>query len=43
MLNDLKPVDMIREEGVSGAKPLSARPGGEELLHLVAKTCISDE
>ena len=36
-LNDLEPVAMIREEGVSGAKPLAARPGGEELLHLVAK------
>jgi DNA invertase Pin-like site-specific DNA recombinase len=36
-LNDLEPVAMIREEGVSGAKPMGARPGGEELLHLVAK------
>jgi DNA invertase Pin-like site-specific DNA recombinase len=36
-LNDLEPVAMIREEGVSGAKPLAIRPGGEELLHLVTK------
>jgi DNA invertase Pin-like site-specific DNA recombinase len=36
-LNDLEPVAMIREEGVSGAKPLATRPGGEELLHLVAQ------
>ena len=27
---------MIREEGVSGAKPLGIRPGGIELLALVA-------
>ena len=36
-LNDLEPVAMIREEGVSGAKPLSTRPGGAELLALVSK------
>jgi DNA invertase Pin-like site-specific DNA recombinase len=28
---------MIREEGVSGAKSLAVRPGGAELLRLVAK------
>lgn len=28
---------VIREEGVSGAKPLAARPGGERLLQLLAK------
>lgn len=37
MLNDLQPVAVIREEGVSGAKPLAIRPGGAELLQLVAK------
>ncbi|MFA4917338.1 MAG: recombinase family protein [Syntrophales bacterium] len=31
----LEVVAMIREEGVSGAKPLSARPGGTELLAIV--------
>lgn len=36
-LNDLEPVAMIREEGVSGAKSLAVRPGGAELLRLVAK------
>jgi site-specific DNA recombinase len=36
-LNDLEPVAMIREEGVSGAKSLAIRPGGMELLQLVAK------
>jgi DNA invertase Pin-like site-specific DNA recombinase len=36
-LSGLEPVAVIREEGVSGAKPLADRPGGEELLHLVAK------
>jgi len=30
-------VEEIREEGVSGAKPLAARPGGERLLALLAK------
>ena len=35
-LNDLEPVAMIREEGVSGAKSLAVRPGGTELLQLVA-------
>lgn len=36
-LAGLEPVAIIREEGVSGAKPLGARPGGIELLKLVAK------
>ncbi len=36
-LTGLTPVAVIREEGVSGTKPLAERPGGEELLHLVAK------
>jgi DNA invertase Pin-like site-specific DNA recombinase len=36
-LTGLKPVAVIREEGVSGAKSLMNRPGGGELLHLVAK------
>ena len=34
-LNNLEPVTLIREEGVSGAKSLAARSGGEELLHLL--------
>ena len=36
-LTGLEPVAMIREEGVSGAKSLAVRPGGAELLQLVAK------
>lgn len=36
-LTGLEPIAVIREEGVSGAKPLADRPAGEELLHLVAK------
>jgi DNA invertase Pin-like site-specific DNA recombinase len=36
-LNELELVTMIREEGVSGAKTLAVRPGGAELLRLVAK------
>jgi DNA invertase Pin-like site-specific DNA recombinase len=36
-LNDLEPLAVIREEGVSGAKSLAVRPGGAELLQLVAK------
>jgi DNA invertase Pin-like site-specific DNA recombinase len=35
-LTGLEPVAMIREEGVSGGKLLGARPGGAELLALVA-------
>ncbi len=30
-------IRLIREEGVSGAKPLGERPGGKELLSLVAR------
>lgn len=33
----LEVVEIIREEGVSGAKPLAVRPGGERLLHLIAR------
>ena len=33
----LKAVEIIREEGVSAGKPLATRPGGQALLHLVAK------
>jgi len=36
-LTGLEPLTVIREEGVSGAKPLAARLGGAELLSLVAK------
>ncbi len=32
----LEIVEIIREEGVSGAKPLASRPGGERLLKLIA-------
>ena len=28
-------VELVREEGVSGAKPLNSRPGGKQLLSLV--------
>jgi len=35
IMNDLELLMMIREEGVSGAKPLSERPGGTELLNLL--------
>jgi DNA invertase Pin-like site-specific DNA recombinase len=34
-------VTVIREEGVSAAKPLGTRPGGQELLKLVAKKKVS--
>ena len=34
-LAGLDPVHIIREEGVSAAKPLATRPGGQELLQLV--------
>lgn len=34
-LAGLEPMAVIREEGVSGSKPLAARPGGGELLALV--------
>lgn len=33
-------VKVIREEGVSASKKLSTRPGGQELLHLIAKEKI---
>jgi len=33
----LEIVELIREEGVSGAKPLATRPGGERLLELVRR------
>jgi DNA invertase Pin-like site-specific DNA recombinase len=35
-LAGLEPMAMIREEGVSGGKPLATRPGGAELVDLVA-------
>jgi DNA invertase Pin-like site-specific DNA recombinase len=34
-LANLDPVHIIREEGISAAKPLATRPGGQELLQLV--------
>ncbi len=33
----LEVLEVIREEGVSGAKPLATRPGGERLLKLIAQ------
>ncbi len=33
----LEIVELIREEGVSGTKPLATRPGGERLLELVRR------
>ena len=36
-LTGLEPVHIIREEGVSAAKPLATRPGGQELLEIVKK------
>lgn len=33
----LEVVEVIREEGVSAAKPLATRPGGQKLLQLVAR------
>lgn len=36
-LTGLEPVAMIREEGISGSKALGTRPGGVELLKLVAR------
>jgi DNA invertase Pin-like site-specific DNA recombinase len=40
-LADLHLVTVIREEGVSGAKTLGTRPGGQELLKLVASKKVS--
>jgi len=36
-LRDLEPVAVIREEGVSAGKALASRPGGVELLSLLAQ------
>ena len=36
-LAELEPVKIIREEGISAAKPLATRPGGQELLNMVNK------
>jgi DNA invertase Pin-like site-specific DNA recombinase len=36
-LSGLEPAAMIREEGVSGSKAMGTRPGGAELLKLVAR------
>jgi len=36
-LTDLEPVKVIREEGISAAKPLGTRPGGQELLNMVKR------
>ncbi|MGC2434679.1 MAG: recombinase family protein [Desulfobaccales bacterium] len=40
-LTGLEPVAMIREEGVSGSKPLGTRAGGVELLKLVARKDVN--
>jgi len=37
ILAGLEIVETIREEGVSGAKPLASRPGGQRLLQLLAR------
>jgi site-specific DNA recombinase len=42
LMNNLKIIKTIREEGVSGAKYLSARPGGKELLLLVEKKLVNN-
>lgn len=34
-MTGLEPVHVIREEGISAAKPLATRPGGQELLNMV--------
>jgi site-specific DNA recombinase len=39
-LSGLEPVAMLREEGVSGSKPLGVRPGGAELLKQVTRKDI---
>lgn len=36
-LMDLEPVIVVREEGISGSKALSTRPGGNELLSNISK------
>jgi len=36
-LQGLDPVHIIREEGISAGKPLSTRPGGQEMLQLVKR------
>jgi len=36
-MSGLEPVAMLREEGVSGSKPLGGRPGGAELLKQVTR------
>lgn len=40
-LAGLEPLAVIREEGVSGGKPLASRPGGAELIDLVARKRVS--
>lgn len=34
-LQDIEPVKVIREEGISASKPLATRPGGQELISMV--------
>ena len=36
-MKGLEPVHIIQEKGVSAAKPLATRPGGQELLQIVKK------
>jgi DNA invertase Pin-like site-specific DNA recombinase len=40
-LTGMEPVAMIREEGISGSKALGTRPGGAELLKLVARKDVN--
>jgi DNA invertase Pin-like site-specific DNA recombinase len=37
LLNDLDMVEIIREEGVSGSKEFSSRPGGSRLMDIIKK------
>ena len=36
-MQGLEVVAVVREEGVSGSKPLGSRPGGAEVLRMVAR------
>ncbi len=40
-LQDLDPVKVIREEGISAAKPLATRPGGQELHDLIKQGAVN--
>lgn len=42
LANNLEVIEVIRDEGVSGTKKLSQRPGGAELLDMVAKFKVNN-